>query len=151
MSSCPRCHGFMVADLDGSSCINCGRVEYQPLGPGVCLATMQPSGLTATTTLERSEDTQDYGHNHQPDYWQWRKERQRIEDKALGEATARRLGVMLEDLQSNAQDDVSREQRREAIVELRSLGLSFYRIGNLLARSDKTIRAVLEREKRARR
>ena len=141
--SCPRCRGFMAPDLDGPACVNCGYVDYQAVGHRPCVATMsQPPGLTAETSMERYEEGQDRRGDPLSTYWQRRKKRERIEDEALGEAVARRLGVTLEELQSNAQDTRSRE--------LRSLGLSHYRIGNLLARSDNAIRAVLEREGRAR-
>ena len=152
---CPRCRGFMASDPDGWFCVNCGYVQYQGPGLGVSVATMsQPPGLTAETPLERYEDGQTKAnHRGAPlaAYWQRRKWRERIEDEALGKTVARRLGVTLEDLQSNAQDDISRGLRREAIVELRSLGLSRYRIGTLLARSETVIRAILAREKRAQR
>ena len=151
-SRCPRpgCGGPLMADLDGASCFNCGYVEYHEIAPHACLATMsQPPGLTPEGPLERYEDGQARRGNRSPTSWQRRKDRQRLEDEALGEAVARRLGLTLEDLQSNAQDALSRNQRREAIVELRSLGLSYFRIGNQLARSEAVIRAVLVREKRA--
>ena len=153
---CPRCHGFMLPDPDGSSCVNCGYVQYQGPGLGISATIMsQPQGLTAESPLERFEDGQAEGRpdrrgNRSPTYWQRRKQRQRVEDEVLGKAVARRLGLTLEDLRSNAQDDISRKQRREAIVELRSLGLSHFRIGNLLARRDDVIRAILAREKRVR-
>jgi len=153
---CPRCRGFMLPDPDGPSCVNCGYVQYQGPGLGISAAIMsQPQGLVAQTALERFEDGQAEGSsnrrgNRSPSWWQQRKRRQRIEDEALGKAVARRLGVTLEELQSNAQDDINRGLRRQAIVELRSQGLSLFRIGNLLARRDDVIKGILEREKRAR-
>lgn len=135
-----------MADLDGASCFNCGYVEYHEIAPHACLATMsQPPGLTPEGPLERYEDGQARRGSQSSTWWQRRKDRQRLEDEALGEAVARRLGLTLEDLQLNAQDAPSKEQRREAIMELRTLGLSCYRIGNLLDTKADGVRAVLRR------
>ena len=156
---CPRphCKGILIEDMDMDGtvvikCMSCartfGRVKRNNGSYSETLALMgEAPGLTAQTTLERHEDILAMSKAESKHNWalaiQRRRDRLCIQDNALAEAVARRLGVTLEDLQlaSKRRDDQVR--LAEAITELHMLGVSCLRIAAVLDKHESGIRRRL--------
>jgi len=170
---CPRplCRGALIEDMDMDGtvlikCMSCartfGRVKRNNGSYSEILALMgEAPGLTAQTTLERFEDIESstkrrgaYARRpaasvaiHQRTERRRSTERRRIQDNALAEAVARRLGVSLEDLRLASKRRDEQARVKEAITELHMLGLGAVRIGAVLGRHESVIRRKLARLK----
>jgi len=173
---CPRpyCRGPLIEDMDMDGtvlikCMSCartfGRLKRGNGSYSETLALMgEAPGLTAQTTLERFEDIESstkrreaYARRSAPSYvrrsaasltaYQGRWDRQRIQDQALAEAVARRLGVSLEDLRLASKRRGEQARVKEAITELHMLGLGAVRIGTVLGRHASGISRRLARLK----
>jgi len=158
---CPRCRGPLIKDMDMDGtivikCMSCARTFGRAKGDNgsynEILAIMGAApGLTATTTLERFEDIQAMSKAESKHNWalaiQRRRDRLCIQDNALAEAVARRLGITLQDLRlvSRRPDDQAR--LNEAIMELDMLGLTWCRIAAVLERDRSSLKRKLARLK----
>jgi len=170
---CPRpyCRGPLIEDMDMDGtvvikCMSCARTfGYAKRNNGSYSETLalmgEAPGLTAQTTLERFEDTESstkrrgaYARRsaasvaiHQRTERRCSTERWRIQDRALAEAVARRLGATLEDLRLASKRRDEQARVKEAITELHMLGLGAVRIGAVLGRHTSGISRRLARLK----
>jgi len=158
---CPRCRGPLIKDMDMDGtivikCMSCARTFGRAKGNNgsynEILAIMGAApGLTATTTLERFEDIQAMSKAESKHNWalaiQRRRDRLCIQDNALAEAVARRLGVTLEELRLASKRPDDQARLGEAITELHMLGVSCLRIAAVLGKHESGIRRILARLK----
>jgi len=149
--SCPRCHGPMIANIDGPSCFYCGYVDYtngRSFAETLELIAEVPNRAAprfpALTRLEAYEDEAGEAkrRKHFIATMQAKKLKQSQEDILLFNGAAQRIGAKVDDLCGHGK--AYTPLRRMVATDLKAQGLSFQRIADLMEKNARAVQYWLE-------
>lgn len=152
--TCPHCiKGTMLLGFDGAECLQCGYVDYtngrsftETLELMAQVPNRSAPRFPAPTKLEVYEDeVEERRLRSFIATMQAKQLKRRTEDEALFKSAAERIGVEPDDL--CGQDRAYSARRREVAGGLRTQGLSFQRIADVMEKSTRAVQRWFDKVK----